>query len=87
MDLPPGLPIEIVKLAQQRSIAKGDRTSTLREIAFSLAKAGATNNEICNALSVCADRWGTWPNNAYQKWKWILKLIQEIREAGYDARP
>jgi hypothetical protein len=64
-------------------VPKGQRNQTLRDTAFELGRAGATNHQILAELSVMSESMGKYTDrNLYEKWTRLLGMVREVRRAG-----
>ncbi|MGB3443854.1 MAG: hypothetical protein WBA97_34385 [Actinophytocola sp.] len=64
----------------------GQRNQTLRDIAFEMAREGASNHQILARLAHASDAMGKYTDaNLYRKWTRLLGMIREVRRAGIES--
>lgn len=69
------------------AVPVGQRNHTLRETAFAMGHAGASNHEILAALSGMSDAMNKYTDaNLYEKWTRLLGFVREVRRAGIQAK-
>lgn len=65
------------------SVPRGQRNRKLRDTAFELGRAGATNHQILAELSIMSEAMGKYTErNLYEKWTRLLAMVREVRRAG-----
>lgn len=71
-----------------QDVPKGQRNQALRDTAFEMGRAGATNHQILARLSVMSEQMGKYTDrNLFQKWTRLLGMVREVRRAGILAPP
>lgn len=69
-------------------VPKGQRNQALRDAAFQMGRAGATNHQILARLSVMSEQMGKYTDrNLFEKWTRLLGMVREVRRAGILAPP
>jgi hypothetical protein len=65
------------------AVPTGQRNQVLRDTAFEIGRAGATNHEILACLSEMSEQMNKYTDrNLFEKWTRLLGMVREVRSAG-----
>lgn len=68
-------------------VPKGQRNQALRDTAFEMGRAGATNHQILARISVMSEQMGKYTDrNLFEKWTRLLGMVREVRRAGISPQ-